>query len=361
MLIKQAKDKGLNLGAAIEAARRFREKPRDDQQRLARAPERRRRVLGRDACSRRSRRRARPRRARSAAARARGGRAWSHAFHGTGPSTARSRATTRGAGGARPRARTARRRCSSSYGSRPAGCTAARIAAALGDHEARRASSGSRPVSRARPPAARPRARRAANASAAGSSRPPRPSLMQRVHVAAGVARPSRVHASATRGDLVVVELGERAHVPRRVHDDLLPLERGVEVRDDADRPARRVPTRYVSGGVRSSRPAQNGHSSSSASVGVLDQPPRRAGPAAAVRGDDDEPPGERVSPTLPARSRNGLIRSIGAGKMIVDVLRRRRARAASGGSGAGARSGAPRSRSPRPSAARPPGTRPRR
>jgi hypothetical protein len=35
MLIKQAKDKGLNLGAAIEAARRFRElNPR------ARAPER---------------------------------------------------------------------------------------------------------------------------------------------------------------------------------------------------------------------------------------------------------------------------------------------------------------------------------
>jgi hypothetical protein len=27
MLIKQAKDKGLNLGAAIEAARRFREAP----------------------------------------------------------------------------------------------------------------------------------------------------------------------------------------------------------------------------------------------------------------------------------------------------------------------------------------------
>jgi DNA-binding transcriptional MerR regulator len=29
MLIKQAKDKGLNLGAAIDAARRFREKPRE--------------------------------------------------------------------------------------------------------------------------------------------------------------------------------------------------------------------------------------------------------------------------------------------------------------------------------------------
>ena len=34
MLIKQAKDKGLNLGAAIEAARRFREQQRSDQQQL---------------------------------------------------------------------------------------------------------------------------------------------------------------------------------------------------------------------------------------------------------------------------------------------------------------------------------------
>jgi hypothetical protein len=30
MLIKQAKDKGLNLGAAIDAARRFRDKPVSD-------------------------------------------------------------------------------------------------------------------------------------------------------------------------------------------------------------------------------------------------------------------------------------------------------------------------------------------
>ena len=30
MLIKQAKDKGLNLGAAIEAARRFRERERPE-------------------------------------------------------------------------------------------------------------------------------------------------------------------------------------------------------------------------------------------------------------------------------------------------------------------------------------------
>jgi len=32
MLIKQAKDKGLNLGAAIEAARKFREAETTDQQ-----------------------------------------------------------------------------------------------------------------------------------------------------------------------------------------------------------------------------------------------------------------------------------------------------------------------------------------
>src|SRR5205807_3323239 len=34
--------------------------------------------------------------------------------------------------------------------------------------------------------------------------------------------------------DLVLLELGEGAHVPRRVDDDLLPLEGAVEVRDDA-------------------------------------------------------------------------------------------------------------------------------
>ena len=54
MLIKQAKDKGLNLGAAIEAARRFRELPsapargrRGDLRRLAGAAKRRGRLFGR--------------------------------------------------------------------------------------------------------------------------------------------------------------------------------------------------------------------------------------------------------------------------------------------------------------------------
>ena len=53
MLIKQAKDKGLNLGAAIDAARRFREVPvhRAPAPRRARAlglPQPRRRLLGRE-------------------------------------------------------------------------------------------------------------------------------------------------------------------------------------------------------------------------------------------------------------------------------------------------------------------------
>src|SRR5205085_11439966 len=37
--------------------------------------------------------------------------------------------------------------------------------------------------------------------------------------------------------DLALLELGERPHVPRRVDDDLLPLERAVQVRDDPHRP----------------------------------------------------------------------------------------------------------------------------
>ena len=43
------------------------------------------------------------------------------------------------------------------------------------------------------------------------------------------------------RCELVIGELGDRAHVPRRVDDDLLVLECRVEVRDDTHLPARRV------------------------------------------------------------------------------------------------------------------------
>src|SRR5207302_6123082 len=37
--------------------------------------------------------------------------------------------------------------------------------------------------------------------------------------------------------DLAVVELGDRAYVPATVHDDLLTLQRGIEVGDDANAP----------------------------------------------------------------------------------------------------------------------------
>src|SRR5438445_631960 len=50
-----------------------------------------------------------------------------------------------------------------------------------------------------------------------------------------GALAPCGCHAV----DLLVGQLRERAHVTGRVDDDLLPLERGIEVRDDAHDPAR--------------------------------------------------------------------------------------------------------------------------
>jgi len=59
----------------------------------------------------------------------------------------------------------------------------------------------------------------------------------------AGLARCSRPLAPGKRdaGDLVVAQVGERADMPRRRDDDLVLLEDRVEIRDDANRPARRV------------------------------------------------------------------------------------------------------------------------
>ena len=108
--------------------------------------------------------------------------------------------------------------------------------------------------------------------------------------------------------DLALLQLGQRAGVPRRVDDDLLPLERRVEVRDDADLPARGCPVgdpggpiAYVSGGVRSSRPSQNGHSSSSACVGsgiVGRSTPGRRARAGAIA---------TVRPEIGSRLRSGV------------------------------------------------------
>ncbi len=117
MLIKQAKDKGLNLGAAIEAARRFREQPA---RRLVVASSQAvcsRRVLGRDRVHVDPGAELEAGEHARAAARARGGRSCSHAFHGSGPSSARSRADDVAEQQERaPRARTARRRSASRRG-----------------------------------------------------------------------------------------------------------------------------------------------------------------------------------------------------------------------------------------------------
>ncbi len=47
----------------------------------------------------------------------------------------------------------------------------------------------------------------------------------------------SLLHDLGDERDFLVVQFGERADVPRRVDDDLLPLDRGVQVGDDADDP----------------------------------------------------------------------------------------------------------------------------
>jgi hypothetical protein len=120
----------------------------------------------------------------------------------------------------------------------------------------------------------------------------------------------------------LVGEVRDRASVLRRVDDDLLPLERGVEVRDDADAP--RVAERQRLGwrAVLVSRVERAGLQLLGGRR--LELGPARAGPLRAAGRDDDEPARERVLSELaaqrrwPARSRKGVIRSIGAGKTIV-------------------------------------------
>ena len=119
----------------------------------------------------------------------------------------------------------------------------------------------------------------------------------------------------------------------RRVHDYLLPLERGVEVRDDADLPValRRQAQRLRRGPVLSPRAER--------ACVELARVRRRlelrkgSGPPGAVGGDDYEAAGQRIAAQLGRRaaqlvslpfstcSRNGLSRSMGAGKTIVELL----------------------------------------
>ena len=124
--------------------------------------------------------------------------------------------------------------------------------------------------------------------------------------------------------DLFVVELGERAHVLRRVHDDLLPLERGVQVRDDADPPR-------LSDRERLRRCAVFPTGVERARVQLLPRRrlevrPARARPLRPAWRDHDLSTRERVLARLSAQvawpwwlfSMNGRNRSIGAGKTIV-------------------------------------------
>ena len=79
-----------------------------------------------------------------------------------------------------------------------------------------------------------------------------------------------------------------------------------------------------TSGGVRSSRPSQNGHDVEPLGRDRLEHGCIGARAARPSRRDRDEPARERVDPQLGAqelplsRSRNGVSRSIGAGKTIV-------------------------------------------
>jgi len=134
--------------------------------------------------------------------------------------------------------------------------------------------------------------------------------------------------------ELVVRELRERTGVSRRVDDDLLPLEGGIEVRHDANAPA---------GGVGTSRAVRHGEALRRRPVlppfaeralvelrvgGRLDQSRGRARAPAAVRRNGDQAAGERIPPQVGqleppfpfgrSDSTNVLRMSTGAGKTIV-------------------------------------------
>ena len=313
MLIKQAKDKGLNLGAAIEAARRFREQKRESLVALTRL-ERLAQALGRGSsgatASRRCRRRARRRRRSSAAARPRGASArpsCSHAFHGTGPSSGAQRADRVGEQaerGSEERALEAAglvldaARCSSSYGDAAGRRREERDAVPLRDHAlGGRPLVGEQRTEPARLPRLRcERRRRLAEPDelrvGVRQARARDPAFVdERVQVArsprprAARARPPRL--GDEREPSSASSANERTW-RRRMDDDLLPLERGVEVRDDAHLPAGRD-ARSVSGGVRSSRPAQNGQRLELLRRRRLELGHADAGPPRAARRDDGQ------------------------------------------------------------------------
>ena len=156
----------------------------------------------------------------------------------------------------------------------------------------------------------------------------------------AGFTRGSRPLAPGDRdpGDLVLAQLRERPDVTRCRDDDFVMLEDRVEVRNDADRPARcvrRAAARTDREGLRR-RPVLPALAERARAELLLARqievcPRARARPPRPARRDDDPLSGDRVLTELsspPFRqleapppfffSRKGLSRSIGAGKTIV-------------------------------------------
>jgi hypothetical protein len=153
--------------------------------------------------------------------------------------------------------------------------------------------------------------------------------------------RGSRSFAPSDRdpGDLALAQFRERADVSRCRDDYLVMLEDRVEVRNDADRPARCVrlaATRTDREGLRrrSVLPALAERARGELLLGrqVEICPRARARPPRPARRDDDPLAGDRVLPELSSPpfsqleapppffffSMKGLSRSIGAGKTIV-------------------------------------------
>ena len=405
MLIKQAKDKGLNLGAAIDAARRFRESQRARSAASTPAPalaglaQRCRRLLGRQrvdvepGAELEAGEDRQPRQHLEVPVPA----VVQPTFSGRGPSTARSRRRPRRRARARRRAARSRTVGLVLDAARSAARTAAGRPRRHEQDEAVPLRDDARALARSRSSSGADPARLAALGRDGGrllrqpdelrvgvrrGSRRPRALVDERVQVAEPRSRAPRAAARPRRraSSSLVVELGERADVARRVDDDLLPLEgrdrgsgRRARCQPGVSAAASR-PRASVSGGVRSSRPSQNGHDSSSSSVGGSSAPATRPGRARPAGRDDDRAPGERVAAELgprlgaqrPAFEPSGArgtasSRSIGAGKTIVVDVRRadleQRLQVAQ----------LERDRvlldhdAPRPSAARRPGTRPRR
>jgi hypothetical protein len=79
---------------------------------------------------------------------------------------------------------------------------------------------------------------------AVGEARAGEPALVDESEDGAVLVEHSPLPGFGDERDLVVVELGEGTDVLRRVDHDLLPLEGGVEVRNDADLPRIAEPKR---------------------------------------------------------------------------------------------------------------------